>query len=259
MAYYDIGAFEYVDTDDDGLPDWWELRYFGTATAANPAVDEEPDGLTNLDEYRFRTDPLSADTDGDGRNDVEEIADVTNPWHPDNAEKTYYVNNITGSDTYDGLAASYDGTHGPKLTIQAGIDATVSGWSYTVLVSDGMYTGDGNRDLDLKGKAIVLASENGAENCIIDCESYTRGLYVTWNRLISVVDGFTIQNGYGGGIFCAYSKLVISNCTITDNTAIVRSTGGGVCCVSSSPTITNCTISENSAYSDGGGDTLLKL
>jgi len=27
---------------------------------------------------------------------------------------TYYVNGTTGDDTYDGLAAVWDGTHGPK-------------------------------------------------------------------------------------------------------------------------------------------------
>jgi hypothetical protein len=53
-------------------------------------------------------------------------------------------------------------------TIQAGIDAAVNG--DTVLVADGTYTGVGNRDIDFKGKAITVKSENGPENCIIDCE-----------------------------------------------------------------------------------------
>jgi hypothetical protein len=30
---YDIGADEFVDGDGDGLPDWWELAHFGSATA----------------------------------------------------------------------------------------------------------------------------------------------------------------------------------------------------------------------------------
>jgi len=39
----------------------------------------------------------------------------------------------------------------------------------TVLVKDGRYTGTGNRDIDFRGKAITVRSENGPENCIIDC------------------------------------------------------------------------------------------
>ena len=53
-------------------------------------------------------------------------------------------------------------------TIQAGIDAAADG--DTVLVADGTYTGDGNRDIDFGGKSIVLKSENGPVLTVIDCE-----------------------------------------------------------------------------------------
>ncbi|MBT8487000.1 MAG: hypothetical protein KJO43_15590, partial [Phycisphaerae bacterium] len=51
-------------------------------------------------------------------------------------------------------------------TIQAAIDAAGAG--DTVLVADGVYTGDGNRDLTFAGKAITVRSTGGAEVCIID-------------------------------------------------------------------------------------------
>ncbi|MER2493058.1 hypothetical protein [Catenovulum sediminis] len=54
-----------VDTDGDGLPDSWELGYFGDTTSAIADNDEDEDGLTNLEEYQLSSDPR-AET-GDNR------------------------------------------------------------------------------------------------------------------------------------------------------------------------------------------------
>jgi len=153
---------------------------------------------------------------------------------------------------------------GDQPTIQAGIDAAMDG--DTVLVADGTYTGLGNKDLDFWGKAITVKSENGPENCIIDCEGSEadlhRGFYFHSGEIEdSVVQGFTIQNGYitssaaapyyGGGIYCRYSSPTITSNTITNNEA--GRYGGGIFCWSSSPKITNNTISGNTANTLGGG------
>ena len=50
---------------------------------------------------------------------------------------TNYVNNVTGNDSYDGLAAEWDGVHGPKFKIQSAIDAASAG--DVVLVAPGIY------------------------------------------------------------------------------------------------------------------------
>lgn len=45
-----------ADTDQDGLPDEWELKYFGE-DPATPDDDADGDGQTNLQEFRAGTDP----------------------------------------------------------------------------------------------------------------------------------------------------------------------------------------------------------
>jgi len=93
-------------------------------------------------------------------------------------------------------------------TIQAAIDDANDG--DTVLVADGTYTGDGNRDIDFHGKAITVKSQNGPENCIIDCngtvEEPHRGFYFhTGEGPDSVLSGVAVVNGHPakGGAFAA--------------------------------------------------------
>ncbi len=48
------------DTDGNGLPDWWELKYFGVLTGTNPGGDPDHDGASNLYEYLTGTNPTNA-------------------------------------------------------------------------------------------------------------------------------------------------------------------------------------------------------
>ena len=145
------------------------------------------------------------------------------------------------------------------VTIQAAIDAASDG--DTVLIADGIYAGLGNKDLDFKGKAIKLVSENGPDNCIIDCEGSGRGFYFhNGERQNSVIFGLTIKGGQvgtdGGGIYCTFSSPTITNCTISGNKCGVELWavgGGGVYFEHSSATITNCTISGNGCSTGEGG------
>jgi parallel beta-helix repeat protein/predicted outer membrane repeat protein len=137
--------------------------------------------------------------------------------------------------------------------IQAAIDA--AGTGDTVLVANDTYTGLGNRNIDFHGKAITVRSENGYENCIIDCENSHRGFHFHSNEdSSSILDGFTIVNGYsrnGGAIDCNNSSPKIINCIIAGNTA--TSFGGGIYCANSvSVGIDNCQILNNSAGAGGG-------
>lgn len=71
-----------ADTDNDGLTDGYEVFWLGTdptkADSDDNGVndgDEDPDndGLSNVEESELGTDPNNADTDNDGLNDGEEV------------------------------------------------------------------------------------------------------------------------------------------------------------------------------------------
>lgn len=47
------------DSNADGLPDWWETRYFGGRTNADPGADNDGDHAINHDEYGANTDPTN--------------------------------------------------------------------------------------------------------------------------------------------------------------------------------------------------------
>ena len=49
-----------VDTDGNGLPDWWELEYFGHLTGTDPNADPDHDGMSNLAEWIAGTNPTNA-------------------------------------------------------------------------------------------------------------------------------------------------------------------------------------------------------
>jgi hypothetical protein len=73
---------------------------------------------------------------------------------------TIHVNGTCGNNSWNGLSAtcpaanSPPGSTGPKLTIQAAINAAQSG--DTVFIASGEYTGNGNRNLDLAGLGFAV-------------------------------------------------------------------------------------------------------
>jgi parallel beta-helix repeat protein len=135
-------------------------------------------------------------------------------------------------------------------TIQQAFDAAVNG--DTIIVRAGTYF----ENIDFKGKAINVVSEQGATATVIDGNQIGAVVNACSNEgPDSVLNGFTVTNGYGvsdgGGIFCNNSNPTITNNIISGNTA--KWGGGGISCNdSSSPTITNNTIAGNSADMGGG-------
>lgn len=79
---------EEPDDDADGLPNWWEGKYFGDATSAGAADDDDDDGLNNAEEYALGTSPIDSDTDDDGMGDG---AEDTHGFDPTVADSYYAV------------------------------------------------------------------------------------------------------------------------------------------------------------------------
>ncbi len=187
----------------------------------------------------------------------------------------------SGNDNNPGTQAA------PKLTIQAAINATISG--DTVIVEDGTYTGPGDVDLDFGGRNIRVISQNGPATTIINCQGSSnanhRGFYLHSGENNAVISGLTIENGFvggnggsgnGGGIYVVNSTATIQNCTLTGNTAIyglgggiydqgavnlsncvvtknAAGYGGGGICNNATMTVTNCVITGNTTTNRGGG------
>ncbi len=71
-----------TDWDNDGLTDTWEIDYFGSREAQNGSSDPDCDGLTNVQEKNFGSNPLLSDTDNDGHSDRWEHIAGTDPLDP---------------------------------------------------------------------------------------------------------------------------------------------------------------------------------
>ena len=126
-------------------------------------------------------------------------------------------------------AATYvvnpEGT-GDFPTIQEAIDACNDG--DIVELTDGTFTGDGNRDIDYLGKAISIRSQSGnAEGCIIDCERQARGFV---GGMPGSLEGITVTRGqgveFGGAILIVSGSLAVHKCIFSDNHA--PSNGGAI-------------------------------
>ncbi|UCD64674.1 MAG: DUF5123 domain-containing protein [Candidatus Zixiibacteriota bacterium] len=214
-----------------------------------------PHTFTVIDCYGLENDP-------DDDNIPDECDNCWLTYNPDQADS----DGDGVGDACEGFTIWYvkpDGT-GDVPTIQDAIDAAAEG--DVVIAADGVFTGDGNRDMDFKGKAITVRSLNGAEYTTIDCqgsesERHRAFSFVSGEGENSVLRGFTIRNGYasevnyffltgergGALIFHGYPmNPQIEDCIFEYNQALA----GGVIAggYGASFTIKRCIFRENTGF-----------
>lgn len=144
------------------------------------------------------------------------------------------------------------GGTGDAPTVQAAIDSAEAGDD--ILLASGSYTGVGNRDIDLKGKAVTVHSSGGAAFTTIDCEGLGRGFLFTSDEAnLSVISGLRIINGwhslFGGAIYCVNASPTIEDNVFSGNHAGFR--GGAVYCDTSSAVATGNSFEGNDAAYGG--------
>jgi len=130
----DLGAYEFgnlamnQDSDNDGMPDWWEYKYQLDPNDPEDGEDDmDEDGLTNLGEYENNCDIMYFDSDGDLLADGWEVGYGLDPLDSDVVD-VVDGNNVYADTDSDGLD-----------TLKEAIFSTAP----TIADSDGDGTSDG--------------------------------------------------------------------------------------------------------------------
>ncbi len=279
----DIGSDEFVDTDGDDMGDAWELKYAANLTILDPEDDDDGDGIINIVEYAYYTDPTLADTDNDGLTDAQEINGILYQ------SQTIYTDPIMADTDEDGISDGDEiniyGTN-PLLADTDG-DGINDGWE--ILFGLNPLVHDSDDDLDADGLTNAEEFELGTApnddtdpiQIYVDNTGAYPGSYTSITAAVQAVPGPVIINILPGVyaesvsltaanektviIGTSPSEVIISggytspaiSCTnityLIIKNVTLRNSMYGLYSQNSSPRLINCISTGNAGADEGSG------
>ncbi len=245
-----------TDTDGDGLSDVYEVEHGMSPVTPQ---DSDGDGIPDFYETSNGLNPVDSsdallDPDGDNFLNVYEYQHTI----------PFSASSVPSPTRYVSLSGTHTAPFTNRATAATNIQAALAGANaYDIIqLADGIYMGPENRNLNISGKPLLLLSENGPTDCILDCESEgrgfsiigsaTRGSVIRGIKLFSGYSawGYSYNDGYGGAMYCEDTQILFENCRICSNDADNR--GGAICGKTASVIFKNCIFESNGGKSAGG-------
>ncbi len=258
----DIGADEYLDSDLDGLPDWFEREVDPNGLAMNPDDDLDGDEYTNIEEYtRFSGSALIPS----GAVYVDPVlGDDLNPGNDPNQPKRTLQNALTVAAQGDRIVLMpgvYEGELTPRtqnMHIQSTSPQDPDIVASTVIASPMQITSQSTHiefsgltfstTTDVPVEAVVNCSgANASFNHCRFVENAAAPLGAYNGTLTARHCEFSRNTGIVGAAFTQNADLIMEHCLITDNynngysqaLTLVGESGD------SQTTLINCTLANN--------------
>ncbi len=242
-------TFVALDSDGDGMPDTWEITYFGDLTSHDGTADSDSDGLTDLQEYQKGTDPNDSDSDNDGYYDGEEVGLSTDPSndadYPSYSPGTYYINILSGNDlTGNGTSDTpWKTLHHALYRINGG-----SAGSYSVNLALGTYNvanGEANDSLTITQDNVTIIGESGSSPVLdgTDASMWGYGIGIDQDADSVRIYNLELANFPTAGLLIEGTGASVKNCNVHDN-------GTGLWIES---TASDATIKDNQIHENGTG------
>lgn len=124
ISYYNSDPLD-SDTDNDGMPDGYEISHYLDPTFDDSGSDLDGDGLSNIFEQNIGTFPSEPDSDGDGASDGDEVRNGTDPNSAASYSAAWKGVHSALQYDFDDYPPNQGGPHG-NLSISASWDASLN-------------------------------------------------------------------------------------------------------------------------------------
>jgi len=231
-----------ADSDEDGIPDYWEELHGLDPDIDDSGLDPDNDGLTNKQEYDNATDPNNPDSDDDGLPDGWEKDNGLNPLSNDaagDADSDGVINLHEfqgGTDPQSSMSfpdqsqLSVDPINGddfnigngdyPLQTLHGAVERinSLPEANYTINLTPGIYSRPLEADTALAPVHNITINGAGATIDGSGATAWTNGLILGPGVTNATISGLTIQNfktgilvNSGGGCL-NFDDIAVSQC-----------------------------------------------